>query len=44
MMLPAGHMAKKVVSKPDWLKANGIDYVYLVSGCLSKDFAEYIKF
>ena len=44
MMIPAGYMAKNVVSKPDWLKANGVEDLYSVSGCISKDFADYIKF
>lgn len=44
MMIPAGYMAKRVVSKPDWLKANGVEDIYSVSGCLSKDFVDYIKF
>lgn len=44
MMIPAGYMAKKVVNKPDWLKANGVDDINSVSGCLSKDFADYITF
>jgi hypothetical protein len=44
MMIPAGYMAKKVVTKPDWLKAKGVEDIYSVSGCLSKDFADYIKF
>jgi GH35 family endo-1,4-beta-xylanase len=44
MMIPAGYIAKRVVRKPDWLKANGVEDVYSVSGCISKDFADYIKF
>ena len=44
MMIPAGYMAKRVVRKPDWLKANGVDDIYSVSGCISKNFAEYIEF
>lgn len=44
MMVPGGYMAKRVVSKPDWLKASGIEDIYSVSGCLSKDFADYITF
>lgn len=43
-MIPAGYMAKKAVTKPDWLKANGVEDIYSVSGCISKDFADYIKF
>jgi len=37
-------MAKQVVSKPDWHKANGVEDIYSVSGCISKDFADYITF
>lgn len=44
MMLPAGHMAKRVVKKPDCLKISGIEDIYSVSGCLSKNFADYINF
>jgi hypothetical protein len=44
MMIPAGYMAKRVVRRPDWLKANGVEDIYSVSGCLSKDFADYINF
>jgi len=44
MMIPAGYMAKRVVRKPDWLKVNGVQDIYSVSGCISKDFADYIKF
>lgn len=44
MLIPAGYMAKRVVTKPDWLKANGVEDIYSVSGCISKDFADYIKF
>jgi len=43
-MIPAGYMAKRVVRRPDWLKANGVEDIYSVSGCISKDFADYIKF
>lgn len=44
MMIPAGYMAKRVVSKSDWLKAAGVEDIYSVSGCISKDFAAYINF
>jgi len=44
MMIPAGYMAKRVMSQPDWLKANGVEDIYSVSGCISKDFADYITF
>lgn len=44
MMIPAGCLAKKVATKPDWLKAKGGEDIYSVSGCISKDFADYITF
>jgi len=44
MMIPAGYMAKRVVSRPDWLKVNGIRDIYSVNGCISKDFVDYINF
>jgi hypothetical protein len=44
MMIPAGYMAKRVMRRPDWLKASGVEDIYSVSGCLSKDFADYINF
>jgi len=44
MTIPAGYMAKKVVNKPGWLKANRVEDIYSVSGCISKDFADYIQF
>lgn len=43
-MLGIGYMVKQVVSKPDWLKANRVEDIYSVSGCISKDFADCINF
>lgn len=43
-MIPAGYMAKKVVSRPDWLKADKVTDVCSVSGCISEDFADYINY
>lgn len=43
-MLPVGYMAKRVTVRPDWLKAAGVSDIYSVSGCISEDFADYIKF
>lgn len=43
-MIPVGYMAKKVVSRPDWLKANKVTDIYSVSGCVSEDFADYINY
>ena len=43
-MIPAGYMAKRVELKPEWLKADQVKDLYSVSGCFSKDFANYIEF
>ena len=43
-MIPAGYMAKHVVARPDWLKANRVIDVYSVSNCVSDDFADYINY
>ena len=42
-MIPAGYMAKQVISRPEWLKAERVIDVHSVSNCVSKDFADYIK-
>jgi hypothetical protein len=44
IMIPVGYMAKKVIKKPDWLNADVVLDVYSVANCLSKDFADYIKY
>lgn len=36
-------MAKKVSTKPDWLKASGVADIYSVSCCISRAFCDYIK-
>ena len=43
-MIPAGYMAKRVVARPDWLPAERVSLIYSVSGCVSKNFADYINF
>jgi hypothetical protein len=43
-MIPAGYMAKRVSLKPDWLKAAQVVDIFSVSGCVSKDFADYIGY
>jgi hypothetical protein len=35
-------MAKRVIQKPDWLKATNVVDIYSVSSCLSEDFTDYI--
>jgi len=41
-MVPAGYMAKRVLTAPDWLQAPEVRDIYSVSPCVSKDFADYI--
>jgi hypothetical protein len=43
-MVPAGYMAKRVVARPDWLSAERVSSIYSVSGCVSDNFADYIKY
>jgi hypothetical protein len=44
MMIPAGYLAKSVINRPDWLKADGVLDIYSLSNCMSKEFADYIHF
>lgn len=43
-MIAVGYMAKRVSEKPDSLKATQIIVIYSVSGCISKNFADYIQY
>ena len=43
-MIPAGYMAKRVAATPAWLPVERVSSVYSVSGCISEDFADYIRF
>lgn len=43
-MIPAGYMAKRVVSRPEWVKASHVTNIYSVSGCISENFADYVPF
>ena len=43
-MVPAGYMLKTVMLRPDWLEAGSVEDIYCASGCLSENFADYIKF
>jgi hypothetical protein len=42
-MTPAGYMAKRIVKRPEWLRADAVEDVYSVCGCISEYFADYIK-
>ena len=43
-MVPAGYMAKRVRSRPEWLSAAQVVDLYSVSGCASEDFASWISY
>lgn len=43
-MIPVGYMYKKIVHRPDWLKAADVDDIYSASGCLSENFTDYIRY
>jgi len=43
-MIPVGYMAKRVSARPAWLDAERVKDVYSVSGCVSKNFADYISY
>ena len=43
-MVPAGYMAKRVVTRPDWLNADRVSSIYSVSSCISDNFADYIAY
>ena len=43
-MTPAGYLAKRISSKPEWLRAPQVTNIYSLSGCVSEDFADYVNF
>lgn len=44
-MIPVGYMFKTVSQRPDWLKSRAsVPDIYSVSGCVSKNFTDYIKY
>ena len=43
-MIKAGYLAKRVVTRPDWLDAARVVDIYSVSACISGDFADYISY
>lgn len=42
-MRPIGYLYKPVAPCPDWLKAKSVVDIHALSGCLSRDFADYIN-
>ena len=43
-MIPVGYMAKHLSIRPEWIKAEHVADIYSVSGCVSKNFADYVNF
>jgi len=43
-MRPIGYLFKRVAQRPDWLAAQNVEDIYSLSGCMSKDFADYINY
>src|SRR5436190_9553699 len=43
-MVPAGYMAKRVVTRPEWRGAASVSSIYSVSGCIAENFTDYINF
>jgi hypothetical protein len=43
-MIPAGLLAKRICSKPDWLDAAQVTDIYSVSGCVSAVFDDYVDY
>lgn len=43
-MIPLGYLYKQVSTRPEWLGAPHVKDVYSVSGCVSKDFTDYIGY
>jgi hypothetical protein len=44
-MVPVGYMAKRrLQKKPDWVKDSTVNEIYSVCDCVSKNFADYVKF
>ena len=43
-MRPIGYLFKRVVARPEWLKAQNVEDIYSLSGHISEDFADYINY
>lgn len=43
-MIPAGYMAKRVSTRPEWIHSEQVVDIYSVSHCVSSDFADYIHY
>jgi len=43
ILIPAGYMLKKIAKGPGYLKAPQVEGLFSVSGCISKEFTDFIK-
>lgn len=43
-MIDLGYMAKRIVTRPDWLDVPSVRDICAVSNCISEDFCDYIHF
>jgi hypothetical protein len=43
-MQALGYLYKQVERRPDWLKASHVTDVYALSGCVSRNFVDYINY
>lgn len=43
-MIELGYMAKRIAERPDWIDAPHVDRIFAVSGCVSKNFCDYIPY
>ena len=43
-MGPVGYMAKRVVTRPEWIRTDCVTSIYSVSGCVSENFTDYIRY
>ena len=43
-MHPLGYLYKRVAVRPEGIKAENVTDIYSLSGCISKNFADYIKY
>jgi len=41
---PIGYLYKRVAGRPEWLAASRVRDIYSLSGCISKNFADYISY
>ncbi len=43
-MSPIGYLCKNVVKTPGWLKVQAVADIYSLSGCVSRNFADYVNY